>query len=119
MATHPPILCPEQADALSPPAVITEQGVFVPTPVARIPQIPERYADAFTEDALRAWIYQATWSEVEPYKSLRDCVIRIGRVVMIDLRGFDAWLQAHRGFVDPATRGKLGGRPPKKVARRK
>lgn len=116
---HPSIVRPEQADTLNPPAVISDQGVFVPTPVARIPDLPERYAGAFTENALRAWIFQATWSESEPYKSLRGCIIRIGRVILIDLRRFDAWLQDHRGFIDPVTRGKLGGRPPKKVAKRR
>lgn len=109
--TQHPIVSPQQADV---PAniVIDDAGLFVPTQIARIPQLAVMYP-ALSEPQIRSWVFAATWATDGPFSILRNAVIRIGRVVLIDVKLFDEWLRKYRGHVDLATRGKLGGRPAK------
>ena len=95
------------------PPVISSESVFIPSKVARIAQLPAMYNGAFTEPTLRGWIWNSSWVQREPWPELKECVIRIGRVVLIDVRKFDAWLLKYAGHFDESTKGKRGGRPAK------
>ena len=72
--------------------VISSESVFIPSKVARPLQLVALYDGAFTEPTLRGWIWNASWLQREPWPELRECIIRIGRVVLIDVRSFDRWL---------------------------
>jgi hypothetical protein len=88
----------------APTPVVSPESVFIPSKVARIAQLPAMYGDAFTERLLRDWIWNSEWCERVPWPELRECVIRIGRVVFIDVRKFDAWLLKHAGCFDKSVK---------------
>lgn len=62
-----------------------------PKRLATVKKIPEHYNGAFTVAGLRWWIFN------EKTNGFSQCVIRIGRKILIDLDAFEQWVADHGG----------------------
>ena len=60
--------------------------------LSSVRNLPDKYPGAgFSESGIRWWIFN------EEENDFAECVIRIGRKILIDLDRFDGWIEAHRG----------------------